>query len=430
MLDITSVNSGILIPRMTSVQKNAIASPATGLTVYDTTTSSFWFFNGVIWVEITSSATGWLLAGNTLAGTEKLGSTNAQPVRFYSNNIERARLLSAGQFAVNSTVTFAASTFFSQATGNNDAVDGNAAGTGVAVYGQNSGTGTGVEGVSSNATGFAMWGININASGTAIGGSGNNLGLAYLSTGSGGAFNGTTNGLYSKATAGAGNGAMLVGNNSINNYLLAGSGVAATGTQFGVFGYAANLGNGNAGGYFSNGAGSFVYVGFTNAGINYKVNGNGSVATMVKNTRNENVSLFCPEAPEILFQDFGQGQLVNGTAHIDLDADFIKNIAVSEKHPLRVIVQLEGDCKGVYVYNKSASGFDVKELSGGSSNVPFTWFVTANRANELDEAGNIISHNANARFPLTSGSQQMGTATSVQKEPVQLRDTNSNNEKH
>jgi hypothetical protein len=51
MLDITSTTSGLLIPRMSSVQRVAIAAPATGLKVYDTTTNTFWWFNGVIWVE-------------------------------------------------------------------------------------------------------------------------------------------------------------------------------------------------------------------------------------------------------------------------------------------------------------------------------------------------------------------------------------------
>ncbi|MBK8343394.1 MAG: hypothetical protein IPL12_08850 [Bacteroidetes bacterium] len=42
MLDITSTTKGILVPRMTTVQRNAIASPATGLLVYDTTLNLFY----------------------------------------------------------------------------------------------------------------------------------------------------------------------------------------------------------------------------------------------------------------------------------------------------------------------------------------------------------------------------------------------------
>lgn len=103
MLDITSTTSGLLIPRMTSVQRVAIASPATGLKVYDTTTGSFWYFNGTVWVELLGTNNGWALAGNTLAGTEILGSVNAQPVRLFANNSERLRLTSAGYFGFYNT---------------------------------------------------------------------------------------------------------------------------------------------------------------------------------------------------------------------------------------------------------------------------------------------------------------------------------------
>src|SRR4051812_33828596 len=36
LLDLTSTSRGLLIPRMTEAQKNAIASPATGLLIYET----------------------------------------------------------------------------------------------------------------------------------------------------------------------------------------------------------------------------------------------------------------------------------------------------------------------------------------------------------------------------------------------------------
>src|SRR4051812_47818946 len=38
MLDVSSTTMGSLIPRMTSAQRTAIAAPATGLEVYDTST--------------------------------------------------------------------------------------------------------------------------------------------------------------------------------------------------------------------------------------------------------------------------------------------------------------------------------------------------------------------------------------------------------
>ena len=56
MLDVQSTTKGMLIPRMTTTQRTAIASPATGLLVYDNTTNSFWFKSTSKWVELIDSS--------------------------------------------------------------------------------------------------------------------------------------------------------------------------------------------------------------------------------------------------------------------------------------------------------------------------------------------------------------------------------------
>lgn len=55
IFDITSTVRGVLFPRMTTAQKTAISSPATGLLVYDTTLNEFSFYNGSAWRTITST---------------------------------------------------------------------------------------------------------------------------------------------------------------------------------------------------------------------------------------------------------------------------------------------------------------------------------------------------------------------------------------
>jgi hypothetical protein len=53
ILDVKSTNKGVLIPRVTLNQKNAIASPATGLLVFQTnSTKGFYFYNGSAWVAL------------------------------------------------------------------------------------------------------------------------------------------------------------------------------------------------------------------------------------------------------------------------------------------------------------------------------------------------------------------------------------------
>jgi len=48
----TSTTKGYLLPRMTSTQRDAIASPANGLEIYNTTTNKKNFFNGTSWREL------------------------------------------------------------------------------------------------------------------------------------------------------------------------------------------------------------------------------------------------------------------------------------------------------------------------------------------------------------------------------------------
>ena len=69
MLDVKSTDKGLLLPRMTTIQRIAIASPANGLAVFDTDTKSFWFFNGAAWIESAtgSSANFWTKNGNDLS---------------------------------------------------------------------------------------------------------------------------------------------------------------------------------------------------------------------------------------------------------------------------------------------------------------------------------------------------------------------------
>jgi hypothetical protein len=54
-LTVTSTTRGLLPPRMTDAQVRAIASPAAGLLVYNTTLNLICFFNGTTWQRVTST---------------------------------------------------------------------------------------------------------------------------------------------------------------------------------------------------------------------------------------------------------------------------------------------------------------------------------------------------------------------------------------
>jgi hypothetical protein len=140
------------------------------------------------------------------------------------------------------------------AGGGNIAVGGAPIG-GTRIYAY-SGLPYGVYGVSASATGMGTVGWNTDPSGTGILGVGNNLTATYLTGGSGGAFTGTVAGafgtsasatgfgIYGINTNSSGTGIIGIGNNTTGSYLTGGSGGAFTGTSCGVFGATSSSGAG------------------------------------------------------------------------------------------------------------------------------------------------------------------------------------------
>src|SRR5215831_4590287 len=89
LLEIKSTSKGLLISRMTQTQRNAIASPATGLLIYQTDhTQGFYYYNGTAWTAVTQKSKGWSVTGNsgTNPSTNFIGTTDAQPLMFRVNN--------------------------------------------------------------------------------------------------------------------------------------------------------------------------------------------------------------------------------------------------------------------------------------------------------------------------------------------------------
>ena len=89
------------------------------------------------------------------------------------------------------------------------------------------------------------------------------------------------------------------------------------------------------------------------------------------------VALYAVEAPQNWFEDFGSGKLGNGSATIALEPTFAQTVNTDSDY--HVFLTPEGDCRGLYVSNKTAAGFEVHELSGGQSNVAFDYRMVALR---------------------------------------------------
>lgn len=304
------------------------------------------------------------------------------------------------------------------------------------VFGAGLTTGDGVVGLATGA-GIGGYFQNSSALGHGLVAAGNNLGgIVIPAAGAGITGQGETLGTMGFANdAASGTGLVGVGNNvSPFITLVSGSGVSGSGFDTGVAGFATTTANQTSfGGYFDNDRGAFAFVGGSvwtpgppgpGSFTDYKIIGPGALATIVNDMNEKPVTMVSPEAPEVLFQDFGVGKLVNGFAKIQIDPILSKNIRVDEEHPLKVFVQLEGDCNGVYVTNKSANGFEVKELQDGNSNVPFSWSITATRADENRILANGESRTINYGWRFNPAPVELGmNIHELKKKPTNSQDS-------
>lgn len=416
-------------------------------------------------------------------GTNTLGlsTTGTERIRFLANGqvsinnnaplgIDKFTVTAAAsEYAINGYTSSGTGVYGENSSGVGDGVFGNSSNIGVRGYGAHgaileSGLDAGYGAIAwnttligTNRTGLLVLGQNLSPitfsnTGAILYGSGSggvsfasgltstgflavgNAGTTSYSptTGSGLAGTGSSTGIYgiSTATTGARQGAYFTMNKSGN--------VTPPAADDPVAILAGYNGTNYFGGYFdgnqdntNNGGGNnvgedYAYVGITVGNTTYKILGTGSNSTMINDSQGNKRVLFSPEAPEILFEDYGTGQLVNGKTTIQLDPLLSSIIHVSKNHPLKVFIQLEGDCNGVYVTDKSANNFTVVELNGGKSNVPFSWHIVANRADTKGQDGRIISKHVDVRFPLGPDKIQSLDINKNESKPVNTVNRTSN----
>jgi hypothetical protein len=74
-------------------------------------------------------------------------------------------------------------------------------------------------------------------------------------------------------------------------------------------------------------------------------------------------------------EDEGEAHLTSGYAHVSLDPTFASSI--STRSPYLVFTTPQGDGPGLFVTNRSATGFDVRQSLGGHSNMTFDYRIVA-----------------------------------------------------
>ena len=370
-LDIKSTTKGLLIPRMLASERILIGTPAEGLLVYQTDApAGFYFYKAGVWTSISDGGAGWSLTGNSVLATDFIGSTNAQPLRFVSNNIERMRIDPAdGSLNVGATTSPYAGDML------------NAISTATmpfAINGYSGQNGSGVRGeiLASNTTAFSAIQGTYNGTGNGAGVLGTYSGTNASSTRAG--ITGTNSTIATGGVGVLGNNTAASGNQHmgvLGIYNGASFGIGVTGLGFGgglitgnldigVVGWRAN--NANYSGYF---------------------NGNHVIANGTKSasvgTQWGNQLLYCTESAEVSFEDIGRGTLVNGACTINLDEIFKQVTVIDAKHPMHVFIQSEGESEDLFVI-PSTTSFTVKEKHNGQSNTAFSYRIMAKRVNFQD----------------------------------------------
>jgi hypothetical protein len=92
----------------------------------------------------------------------------------------------------------------------------------------------------------------------------------------------------------------------------------------------------------------------------------------------QKVALYSMQSPENWFEDAGSGQLSNGSVRITLDPMFAQTVNAGVEY--HVFLTPNGDSKGLYVSQKTATSFEVHEQGGGASNIVFDYRIMAKRA--------------------------------------------------
>jgi hypothetical protein len=291
--------------------------------------------------------------------------------------------------------------------------DNTSAGTGFGVYGVSPGTGTGVVGTSTSGTGVdgsggpygvfgqgatGVYGTDDSAGGFGQGisgwspngygvfGSSNNIGVygksdvnggvALFGSGSNGAEGAnldsdTGNALFAQSNSGPGVVAYANANNAVyaqnddstGNYPAMLVANETTETHNPVF--QTNSPN--------------TYSGSRHCTIDTSANltCTGVVSGVVQNLSGKQTAIYAMQSAENWLEDAGSGQLSNGSVRIQLDPAFAQTVnAAVEYH---VFLTPNGDSKGLYVSNKTATSFEVHEQGGGVSSIAFDYRIMVKR---------------------------------------------------
>ena len=331
-------------------------------------------------VSINTAVVPQLAAANTFTNLETINAASASPALNITNTIGDGINISAtsgagiqisapgdagigvivenaGAFGVTAAGDYQGGLFYGASGGTYSQNDTDSTGA-VAAYAFEFGTtqqDIGFWGHSASTAGVGVYGQAVQASVTGPIGSGFPIGV-WGDTGSD--TNGSGYGILGTADDGSG----VAGFNNSTNFATA---------EFGNFEVTDN----DSAILFAYGSSPLHYCYIDVSGNLYCAGTIGAVAPVDGGSRK--VALNSVQSPEAWSEDAGSGQLTGGQAVVNIESVFGQTINTGVEY--HVFLTPNGDCKGLYVAEKSASSFVVKELGGGTSSIAFDYRIMAKR---------------------------------------------------
>jgi hypothetical protein len=87
--------------------------------------------------------------------------------------------------------------------------------------------------------------------------------------------------------------------------------------------------------------------------------------------------MYAVEAPESWLEDIGRAHLRQGVARVEVDPDFAAVTGLGDDY--HVFVTPEGPTSGLYVTDRTSSGFEVREQGDGAGDISFSFRVVTRR---------------------------------------------------
>jgi hypothetical protein len=224
----------------------------------------------------------------------------------------------------------------------------------------------------SSTRGDAVLGTSTSSAGV-YGASTSSIGVIGTSTKTTGVYGSVTGGskptgVYGQDNGNSGNGAGVAGQSLVGTGVIASTNSSSNGVQ-------ALLAAAPNGGYLFAGIGSGNYeVATIDGSGNMTISGQlFTTGSCQSGCAQHRIGSYAASAATPTLEDTGEGQLSGGSAYVRIDPSFAN--ATDARLGYTVLITPEGDTRGVYVTQRTAAGFQVRENMGGHSTAPFAYRI-------------------------------------------------------